>query len=173
MPGTAAAAAAPPWPHCPRAWSLARRSAAILSLWRWYLRFVHHVSYRRLGRLLLELFGLGISEGALDAAFQRGKPCFGAATAAVLARLRRARVVCSDETGIRVDGRGCWNWVFQNDEVVVHVVRRSRGAGVVAEVMAGHRPTIWVSDLYSARQGHATEWQIRLAHQLRDCRYVV
>src|SRR3954451_6850149 len=29
-----------------------------------YLRFVHHVSYRRLSRLLLELFGLGISEGA-------------------------------------------------------------------------------------------------------------
>src|SRR5919199_3901764 len=32
-----------------------------------YLRFVHHVSYRRLSRLLLELFGLTISEGALDA----------------------------------------------------------------------------------------------------------
>src|SRR5919112_5342494 len=37
------------------------------------LRFIHHVSYRRLSRLLLELFGLTISEGALDAAFQRGK----------------------------------------------------------------------------------------------------
>jgi transposase len=61
-----------------------------------YLRFVHHVSYRRLSRLLLELFGLAISEGALDAAFQRGKPHLDAETAAILARLRRARVVCSD-----------------------------------------------------------------------------
>jgi transposase len=120
-----------------------------------YLRFVHHVSYRRLSRLLFELFGLGISEGALDAAFQRGKPRFDAETAAILARLRRARVVGSDETGVRIDGRTCWNWVFQNDEVVIHVVRRSRGAGVVAEVMAGHRPAIWVSDLYSAQRGHA------------------
>jgi transposase len=94
-----------------------------------YLRFAHHVSYRRLSRLLLELFGLAISEGALDAAFRRGKPGFDAETAAILARLRRARVVGSDETGVRVDGRGCWNWVFQNDEVVVHVVRRSRGRG--------------------------------------------
>jgi hypothetical protein len=84
--------------------------------------------------------------------------------------LRRARVVCSDETGVRVDGRGCWNWVFQNDEVVVHVVRRSRGAGVVAEVLAGHRPAIWVSDLHSAQRGHAAAWQVCLAHQLRDCR---
>jgi transposase len=138
-----------------------------------YLRFVHHVSYRRLSRLLLELFGLAISEGALDAAFQRGKPRFDAETAAILARLRRARVVCSDETGVRVDGRGCWNWVFQNDEVVIHVIRRSRSAGVVAEVMAGHRPAIWVSDLHSAQRGHAAAWQICLAHQLRDCRYAV
>ena len=138
-----------------------------------YLRFVHHVSYRRLSRLLLELFGLAISEGALDAAFRRGKPCFDAETAAILARLRRARVVCSDETGVRIDGRTCWNWVFQNDEVVIHVVRHSRGASVVAEVMAGHRPAIWVSDLYSAQRGHAEAWQICLAHQLRDCRYAI
>jgi transposase len=42
---------------------------------------------------------------------------------------------------------------------VIHVIRRSRGAGVVAEVMAGHRPAIWVSDLYSAQRGHAEAWQ--------------
>jgi transposase len=136
-----------------------------------YLRFVHQVSYRRLSRLLLELFGLAISEGALDAAFRRGKPGFDAETAAILARLRRARVVCSDETGLRIDGHSCWNWVFQNDEVAIHVVRRSRGAGVVAEAMAGHRPAIWVSDLYSAQRGHAAAWQVCLAHQLRDCRF--
>jgi transposase len=135
------------------------------------LRFVHHVSHRRLSRLLRELFGLAISEGALDAAFQRGKPRFDAETAAILARLRRARVVCSDETGARIDGLNCWNRVFQNDAVVLHVVRRSRGAGVVAEVMAGHRLAIWVSDLYSAQRGHAAAWQVCLAHQLRECRY--
>jgi len=33
------------------------------------LRIVHAVSYQRLARLLMELFGLAISEGALDAAF--------------------------------------------------------------------------------------------------------
>lgn len=138
-----------------------------------YLRFVHHVSYRRLNRLMLELFGLAISEGALDAAFRRALPGFDAEVGAILARLRRARAVYSDETGVRIDGHGCWNWVFQNAEVVIHVIRASRGAGVVEEVMAGHRPMIWVSDLYGAQQGHATEWQICLAHQLRDCQYAI
>ena len=138
-----------------------------------YLRFAHHVSYRRLTRLMLEPFGLAISEGALDAALRRAKSGFDAETAAILARLRRARVVGSDETSVRIDGRTCWNRVFQNTEVVIHVIRRSRGAGVVREVMDGHRPEIWVSDLYSAQRGHAEVWQICLAHQLRDCRYAI
>jgi transposase len=138
-----------------------------------YLRFVHAVSYQRLTRLLMELFGLAISEGALNAAFRRGKPQFDANVAAILARLRRARVIYSDETGVRIDGRGHWNWVFQNADVVIHVVRRSRGADVVAEVLAGHRPTLWVSDLYGAQQGHADLWQVCLAHQLRDCQYAI
>jgi len=138
-----------------------------------YLRFVHAISYQRLSRLLGELFGLVISEGALDAAFRRGKLHVDADVAGILARLRRARVICSDETSVRIDGRTCWNWVFQNDEVVIHVIRSSRGAGVVAEVLNGHRPALWVSDLYSAQQGHAEEWQICLAHQLRDCTYAI
>jgi len=138
-----------------------------------YLRVVHAVSYRRLSRLLLELFGLAISEGALDAAFRRSKPRFDAEVAAILGRLRRARVVCSDETSVRVDGRTCWNWVFQNSAVVIHVIRNSRGAGVVAEVLDGHRPALWVSDLYAAQQGHAAAWQVCLAHQLRDCQFAI
>ncbi len=138
-----------------------------------YLRFVHAISYQRLSRLLGELFGLAISEGALDAAFRRGKLHFDADVARILARLHRARVICSDETSVRVDGRTCWNWVFQNSEVVIHVIRSSRGTGVVREVLDGHRPALWVSDLYSAQQGHAEDWQICLAHQLRDCSYAI
>jgi len=156
-----------------------------------YLRFVHAVSYRRLSRMMLDLYGLCISEGALDAAFRHGKPRFDADVASILARLRRARVICSDETSVRVCGRTQWNWAepakappmrsiggrraegFQNDDVVIHVIRASRGAGVVAEVLDGHRPVLWVSDLYGAQQGHAEGWQICLAHQLRDCQYAI
>jgi transposase len=138
-----------------------------------YLRFTHAISYRRLSRLFRHLFALPISEGALDALFRRAKPRFDDEVAAILARLRRARVVCSDETTVRVDGRTCWNWVFQNDEVVIHVIRPSRGRAVVAEVLDGHRPDIWVSDLYSAQRGHADLWQVCLAHQLRDLGYAI
>src|SRR5687767_13669110 len=137
------------------------------------LRFTHAISCRRLTRLFLHLFALPISEGALDALFRRAKPWFDDEAAAILARLRRARVVCSDETTARVDGRTHWDWVFQNDEVVIHVIRPSRGRAVVAEVLGGHRPDIWVSDLHSAQRGHADLWQVCLAHQLRDLGYAI
>ena len=138
-----------------------------------YLRVTHAVSYRRLMQLFRHLFGLPISEGALDAMFRRAKPGLDNEVAAILARLRRARVVCWDETGVRVGGRTQWNWVFQNDQVVIHVVRASRAAGVAAGVLAGRRPSIWVSDLYGAQQGHADQWQVCLAHQLRDCQFAI
>ncbi len=74
---------------------------------------------------------------------------------------------------MRIDGRTHWNWVFQNDQVVIHVLCNSRAAGVVADVLAGHRPSIWVSDLYGAQQGHADLWQVCRAHPLRDCEFAI
>ena len=105
-----------------------------------YLRFTHAISYHRLSRLFLHLFALQISEGALDAIFRRAEPCFDNEVAAILARLRRSRIICSDETTVRIDGRTHWNWVFQNEQVVIHVIRNSRAASVVADVLDGHRP---------------------------------
>jgi transposase len=138
-----------------------------------YLRFTHAIGYRRLTQLFVNLYALRISEGALDAMLQRAKPCFDDEVLAILARLRRSRVVGSDETTVRINGQPHWNWVFQNDQVVIHVIRNTRAASVVAETMAGHRPSIWVSDLYGAQQGHADLWQVCLAHQLRDCKYAI
>jgi len=32
---------------------------------------------------------------------------------------------------VRIDGRIHWNWVFQNHQVVIHIVRNSRAASVI------------------------------------------
>jgi transposase len=52
----------------------------------------------------------------------------------------------------------------------VHVIRPSWGHGVIQAIPGEHRPTIWVSDLARAQRHHSAEdWQVCLAHQLRDC----
>jgi len=48
-----------------------------------------------------------------------------------------------------------------------------RGADAVTEILVGHRPALWVSDLYGAQQGHAGRWQVCLAHQLLSCKYAI
>jgi transposase len=72
-------------------------------------RFTHAISYNRLSQLFLHLSALSISEGALDAMFQKAKPRFDDKVAAILARLRKARVIYSDEIRRRIDGKTCWN----------------------------------------------------------------
>lgn len=65
-----------------------------------------------------------------------------------------------------------WEWVFQNKLVYLHVIRPSRVQAMIDETMAGHRPQVWVSDLFSAQKAHPDKrWQVCLAHQLRDCQY--
>jgi transposase len=139
-----------------------------------YVRYTHAISYERLAALFTQVFGLDISEGALANLFQRVKPRLDHHVAEILTRLRSSRLIGSDETSARVNGQQQWEWVFQNAQVCIHVIRPSRGQGVIQEVLGAHRPTIWVSDLYSAQQKHpAEDWQVCLAHQLRDCQFAL
>jgi transposase len=139
-----------------------------------YLRYTHAISYERLSALLAQVFGLDISEGGLANLFQGVKGRLDQRVAEILTRLRSSRLICSDETSARVNGRQQWEWVFQNAEVCIHVIRPSRGQGVIQEVLGAHRPTMWVSDLYSAQKKHpAEDWHVCLAHQVRDCQFAL
>jgi transposase len=136
------------------------------------IRYGHGISYNRMQKLFSEVFGLEISEGAIANTLSRVKDQLQSEVAGILQRLRSSRLVCSDETSARVNGKNQWEWVFQNDQVCLHVIRPSRGGDVVKEVLEDHRPEVWVSDLFSAQKTHpAEDWQICLAHQLRDCQY--
>jgi transposase len=108
-----------------------------------YLRFTHAISCRRLTQMFLHLYALQISEGALDAMLQRAKPYFDSEVAAILARLRRSRIVCSDETSVRIDGRTHWNWVFQNDQVVIHSLPRRRPGWCATAAPPTSSPRRW------------------------------
>lgn len=136
------------------------------------MRYSHGISYGRMSQVLCELFGLEISQGAIANLLKRVKGQLESEVDRILQTLRSSRLVCSDETSARVDGKNQWEWVFQNDQVCFHIIRPSRGSEVIVEVMAGHCPEVWVSDLFSAQKTHpAAAWQVCLAHQLRDCQY--
>ncbi len=139
-----------------------------------YLRYNHFIGYERMSQVMREVFNIKISEGGLAEMLKRVKVRLDPQVQAILERLQKSRIVCSDETSARVNGKNQWEWVFQNEEVCLHVIRPSRGTQVISEVMAEHQPEIWVSDLFSAQKNHpASKWQVCLAHQLRDCQYAI
>jgi transposase len=87
--------------------------------------------------------------------------------------LRAAKVVASDETGVRIEGTNSYHWVFHCKDAVVHQPDYSRAARVVDDMMAGHVPEVWISDRYSAQQTHGERHQTCLAHLARGHRFRV
>lgn len=138
-----------------------------------YLKTFQALSYERLQAALSELFGLTLSQGGLMNLLRRAQGCFRPGRDAAIATLRRAEVVACDETGVRIEGSNAYHWLFHSAQAVVHAASPTRGSVVVREMMDGHRPEVWISDRYTAQQGHAAEHQTCLAHLARDVAYVV
>ena len=139
-----------------------------------YLRYQHAISYQRLSRLLKELFNLSISEGAIANLLARVNSRLVEPLAQIQSRLQQAKLICSDETGARVCGKTQWEWVFQNEELCFHTICATRGASVIYAVLGDHEPDTWVSDLFSAQKNHpGKQWQVCLAHQLRDLQFAI
>ena len=138
-----------------------------------YLKTFQALSYERLQAALADLFGLTISQGGLMNMLRRAQDRFQSGREDAVAALRRAAVVASDETGVRIEGSNAYHWVFRCTEAVVHHAAPTRAASVVGEMMDGHKPEVWLSDRYSAQQGHAAAQQTCLAHLARDVAYAV
>jgi transposase len=136
-----------------------------------YLKTFQALSYERLQSAFADLFGLTLSQGGLMTMLRRAQGAFAGERDKAVAALRRARVIASDETGVRIEGSNAYHWVFRCAEAVVHHASPTRGAIVVRTLMDGHRPEVWCSDRYSAQQGHADAHQTCLAHLARDVAY--
>lgn len=139
-----------------------------------YLRFGQAIPFERLERLLKDLFGLEISEGALANMLAQSAPAFEAQASRIKARLLSGTALASDETSVRVGKRTFWTWVFHHADSACFLIRPSRGKAVVEEFLGDVRPEFWVSDRLAAQMGWATkDHQVCLAHLLRDIQYAI
>ncbi len=139
-----------------------------------YLRFTQGVGFERLSRLMKDVFGLDISEGALVNILSKARESFAATSAAIRARLLSGTVICSDETGLRVGKRSWWLWVFHHGQNACFLTHPRRSKEAVEEFLGDVRPQVWVADRYGAQAGWATkDRQACLAHLLRDTQYVI
>jgi transposase len=139
-----------------------------------YLRFTQGIAFERLARLLSDLLGLDISEGALVNMLDAARDAFAAQTTAIRSRLLSGTALESDETGLRVGKKNWWLWVFHHDDSAVFVAAPSRAKSVVEAFLGDFRPAFWVSDRYGGQMGWAKKAnQVCLAHLIRDVQYVI
>lgn len=138
-----------------------------------HLHVTQAISFERLVRLMDEVFGVTISEGAIANLLARAEAPMIVAAEKIAAQVRQAKVVASDETSARVMGKTWWQWVLLSSTAVSHVIADSRGAKVVTDFLQGAEPEVWVADRYAAQDGHAKQRQLCLAHLLRDTQYAI
>jgi len=139
-----------------------------------YLRYTHGIAFERLARLLHDLYGLTISEGALINMLDAAVETFAAQTSRIRARLLSSSVLESDETGLRVGKRNFWLWVVHHKDSAVFLVDPTRAKRVLGDFLGDYRPDFWISDRYGGQKGFAAkQHQFCLAHLIRDAQYAV
>ena len=138
-----------------------------------HLHITQAISFQRLARLMAEVFGLTISEGAIANILARAQTPLLAAAAPIAQAVRGSSVVGSDETSARVRGKTWWQWVLLSSTAVYHVIADTRAAAVVTTFLEGAQPEVWVADRYGGQLGHGAVRQMCLAHLLRDAKYAI
>jgi transposase len=138
-----------------------------------HLHITQAISFARLSKLMNEVFGLSISEGAIANILARAQTPLVAAAETIAAAVRESPVVGSDETSARVRGKTWWQWVLLSSTAICHVIADTRAASVVTTFLQGVQPEIWVADRYGGQLGHGAVRQICLAHLLRDTKFAI
>lgn len=139
-----------------------------------YLRFTQAISFQRWARLLSDMLGLEISEGALVNMLDAARDGFAEARSSIRERLLAGTILASDETGLRVGKKNWWLWVFHHADSAVFVAEPSRAKTVVSDFLGEARPDYWLSDRYAGQLGWAVkDNQVCLAHLIRDAHYAI
>jgi len=138
-----------------------------------HLHITQAVSFERLTRLMGEVFGLSISEGAIANILARAQTPLVTAADTIAAAVRASPVVGCDETSARVRGKTRWQWVLLSSTAICHIIADTRAASVVTTFLQGVQPEVWVADRYGGQLGHGAVRQMCLAHLLRDAKYAI
>ena len=133
------------------------------------------ISFERLARLMSDLFGLEISEGALVNMLADSREAFARAASRI-----RARLLSGTHPAVRRDQRaGRQAELVDCGSSIMATAPASSSAPAAARTWskpswASVRPDFWVSDRLAAQMGWAKkDHQVCLAHLIRDVQYAI
>ena len=86
----------------------------------------------------------------------------------ILKRIRKADVVYTDETGLKVDGGQHWIWTFTTENETLIAIRKSRGKRVLKEVLGRNFKGVIVCDGWKSYSSFTSRIQRCWARLLRE-----
>lgn len=135
-----------------------------------YLSARLYLSKRLIQEMLLDLFGIVISLGAIIKAQQRVSRALAPAYEQVRRQVQREPMAHVDETGFRQGSNRAWVWVAVTMTAVLFVVHLKR-SGKAAQELLGKFKGILISDRWKAYDRWAVAYrQLCWAHLMRDFR---
>ena len=86
--------------------------------------------------------------------------------------LRASPFVHADETGMRVDGKNYYLWVFTNGATTVFTITKTRSQKTIKEILGENYSGIIICDGWSAYSTYTNQIQRCWAHILREAKYL-
>ena len=139
-----------------------------------YLHSRQYIPYDRIREFYADVLGLSISSGCLVNMIE----CFADKSKGIYQEIRRrvvaSPVVGADETGVNINGKNRWAWVFQTPKLTYIDAGLSRSKKVVDEIFPqGFPKSVLVHDCWTSYFGIQTRGhQICVAHLLRELEYL-
>jgi transposase len=148
---------------------IGERTEAIIG----YLNATHHQGYDRIQRMLDDLFGLSISEGTVQAKLDNLKTLLKPEYDNILENLKNSKIIGSDSTGTRIEGKNAYLFTFQNDFYTYLKSVFSKAFKVIEDTIGSIFDGYWISDREAAQLKIQSEHQLCLSHLKRECKYII
>jgi transposase len=139
-----------------------------------YLSVRQYLPFKRLQELLSDIFAVQISEGGLHWLLNRLASKGVDAYEIIRDRVMHSRVIGTDETGVKINGKKHWFWTWQNEHATFIATSTNRGTTTIDENVIGiSHEAVLVHDCWKAHfQTPVKEHQLCTAHLERETKYL-
>jgi transposase len=139
-----------------------------------YLSVRQYLPFKRLQEMLIDVFAVQISEGGLHWLLNRLASKGVDAYEMIRQNVLHSRVIGTDETGVKIDGKKHWFWTWQSKRATFIATSTNRGTTTINEnVSEISKDAVLVHDCWKAHfQTPVKEHQLCTAHLERETKYL-
>jgi len=136
------------------------------------MKYDNRLPFRRVAETLERQYGLTITPACVLDLTRRASDKLKTDYKEIRKKIRNAKIIYIDETGIDVGGRKFWIWVFVTSRYTFVAIRKSRSNKVLEEILGKNFKGTIVCDGWNAYSEYTTKIQRCWAHLLREAKHL-